>query len=454
MNIHWDQAMQSSASAQPGILGDHWSASHHPPAGRWTDGPEGQGAATHRREHGFGLFDARNQLPPNGTPKFELSASPQIIGAAPYQFGGHTVESPTTPNLGSLPKLHFPTFDGDNPRLWISRSKDYFDLYGVGPSMWIWVSVQHFSGPAARWWLSVERKLKGASWREFSTWMLEHFGRDQHEQLIRQLFHIHQTSKVALYIEQFSELIDKLSAYENKTDPMFYTLHFIDGLKDTIKSNVLLHRPSTLDTVSALAQLQEEVMEPTRSEVRKPVYARGPSPAQHPLPLPRPPAPVKFTSEAGKGTRSTDDKLSSLKVYRRACGLCDKCTEKWFHGHRCAPTVQLQVLEEMWELMHEPVEQSCFLRSCFLFLRRCDSTEPDNKSISQELLSVSVSAVSELSSPHTVQLQGTCQGHSISILVDSGSSLSFINTSLAAQLSGVSLMPSPVTVKLADGGHI
>jgi hypothetical protein len=40
------------------------------------------------------------------------------------------------------------------------------------------------------------------------------------------------------------------------------------------------------------------------------------------------------------------------------------------------------------------------------------------------------------------------------VTVDSGSSLSFVNTSLATQLSGVALMPSPVTVKVADGGHI
>jgi hypothetical protein len=78
-----------------------------------------------------------------------------------------------------------------------------------------------------------------------------------------------------------------------------------------------------------------------------------------------------------------------MKAYRRARGLCDKCAEKWFHGHHCAPTVQLQVLEEMWELMHEPVEAH-------------DCIEPDNKSVSQELLSVSVSEVSGLSSPNTV----------------------------------------------------
>jgi hypothetical protein len=40
-------------------------------------------------------------------------------------------------DLGLLPKLHFPSFDGDNPRLWISRAKEYFDLYNVDPSVWI-----------------------------------------------------------------------------------------------------------------------------------------------------------------------------------------------------------------------------------------------------------------------------------------------------------------------------
>jgi hypothetical protein len=46
--------MWSSASAQPGILGYHRSASRRPPAGCWNDGQEGQGTATHRREPGFG----------------------------------------------------------------------------------------------------------------------------------------------------------------------------------------------------------------------------------------------------------------------------------------------------------------------------------------------------------------------------------------------------------------
>lgn len=30
--------------------------------------------------------------------------------------------------------------------------------------------------------------------------------------------------------------------------------------------------------------------------------------------------------------------------------LCDKCVQKWHKGHTCAPTVQLQAIQEVWEL--------------------------------------------------------------------------------------------------------
>jgi hypothetical protein len=42
------------------------------------------------------------------------------------------------------------------------------------------------------------------------------FGRDQHEALIRQLFHIKQSGAVAEYVKQFSALVDQLSAYETR----------------------------------------------------------------------------------------------------------------------------------------------------------------------------------------------------------------------------------------------
>lgn len=49
-------------------------------------------------------------------------------------------------------------------------------------------------------------------------------------------------------------------------------------------------------------------------------------------------------------TQAADDKLSALRTYRRARGLCDLCAEKWFRGHKCAPSIPLQAMQEIWDL--------------------------------------------------------------------------------------------------------
>lgn len=122
----------------------------------------------------------------------------------------------------------------------------------------------HFTDAAGRWFQSVEKKIRAASWSEFCKLVLDRFGRDQHELLVRQLFHIKQQGSVADYITQFSSLMDQLLAYEGHTDPLHYTMKFIDGLKPEFKSAILLQRPSTLDTAFVLAQLQEEVVNLSR----------------------------------------------------------------------------------------------------------------------------------------------------------------------------------------------
>jgi hypothetical protein len=52
---------------------------------------------------------------------------------------------------GHLPKLHFPSFDGEHPKLCIRWAHSYFDMYSVEPHLWIRVSSMHFTGLAACW---------------------------------------------------------------------------------------------------------------------------------------------------------------------------------------------------------------------------------------------------------------------------------------------------------------
>jgi hypothetical protein len=63
--------------------------------------------------------------------------------------------------------------------------------------------------------------LSRANWKEFRVQLLDRFGKDEHDILIRKLFHIKQSGSVAEYISQFAELIDQLAPYECPADPRY-----------------------------------------------------------------------------------------------------------------------------------------------------------------------------------------------------------------------------------------
>lgn len=48
------------------------------------------------------------------------------------------------------------------------------------------------------------------------------------------------------------------------------------------------------------------------------------------------------------GNKGDDSKLSALKAYRSAKGLCFKCGERWNPNHTCSNSVLVHVVEEMW----------------------------------------------------------------------------------------------------------
>lgn len=79
-------------------------------------------------------------------------------------------------------------------------------MWGTAPALWIPYASAQFEGSAARWLESVQRRMPRATWEEFCVVLQARFGHNQHQQLIRQLFHIQQTGTVEDYVERFSDL--------------------------------------------------------------------------------------------------------------------------------------------------------------------------------------------------------------------------------------------------------
>jgi hypothetical protein len=247
LNSYFDHDARSTSNPKLGVL-QLGSTTAHTSLGGVADGPNGHRIKNWNRDCGFGTVFTQIHDPVKGTvytspPPLQ---SPHTVGFYQGQDSfkfSNSMGQRSRMQLVKLPKMNFPKFDGDNPKLWKSHCEDYFEMYGVDPLVWVKVSSMHFEGTAARWLQSIDHKVRHASWSELCSWIHERFGKDQHEILIRQLYRIKQSGSVPEYVDQFCELIDQLKAYSKDTNPLYYTTRFIDGLKDDIKSVVLVQRP-------------------------------------------------------------------------------------------------------------------------------------------------------------------------------------------------------------------
>lgn len=104
---------------------------------------------------------------------------------------------------------------------------------------------------------------------------------------------------------------------------------------------------------------------------------------------------------------------------------------EWNREHVCAPTVQ-----ELLELFN---------------LESVDDLEIHSDLSEQMFLAVSQDALQGIEGPKTMKFHGSIQGLEVLILVDSGSSNTFVSHSIASKLSGVESLSTPVKVQVANG---
>jgi hypothetical protein len=248
-------------------------------------------------------------------------------------------------------------FDGDNPHMWQTLAEQYFAMFSIYELHWVPMAILNFTGSPKIWLHSAHKKIAGFTCESFCTLLSTRFGRDKHQLLIFQFFSLKQLDSVADYIGRFETLMNNHMAYSDTIHPSYFITRFIERLRSDIRVVVMLQRPPDLDSACGLALLQEEVV-----DIVRPSSTRfGDFTARAiPLPLPPPPAargeiPATDVDKRGHEARNpfsdSAAKLSALKAYRRAKGLCFKCVESWGKEHTCPASIQLHIVEELWEFL-------------------------------------------------------------------------------------------------------
>nr|XP_025877658.1 uncharacterized protein LOC9271356 [Oryza sativa Japonica Group]XP_025877659.1 uncharacterized protein LOC9271356 [Oryza sativa Japonica Group] len=346
-------------------------------------------------------------------------------------------------NGGNVPPMSCPQFDGENTQLWRDNCEIYFDVYGVHPANWVKVALLNFTGNASFWLQSVRHQMVGISWMELCDMVCHKFTRDRQATLIRQWIHVGQTGSVAEYVERFDNLMHHLLSYDNALTPPYFLTKFVDGLKDEIRGVVMIQKPVDLDAACSVAMLQEEILDGNKKiSFRK---AEGTSftkaftrPVQGTVCQKSPVATPGEEKRILESARTTpkDDKVSQLRSYRRSKGLCFTHGERWSKDHKCAQTVQLHVVElEAFQLEEETDSLETILES---------NPEENN------LMTISVHAWNGTDSAHSLRVKGLIQGTELLMLINSGSTHSFVDEQMIHHFPGVVSTTPPVKVRVAD----
>lgn len=335
-----------------------------------------------------------------------------------------------------LPKMEFPKFNGENPRLWVDRCETYFELFCVGDNLKTRFAALNFSGPAASWLQTIELRGGITSWDETRKAVCARFDKDQYQISLRHLDNLIQSGSVSEYYDTFEQLSHTILLYNPSYDDTYFVTRFLSGLKDELRTPIALHRPTFVESASALALLQEEELLHQKklgsSRFSVPEFTKPVTKTFSQQDKQKPKSEVKKPVDSKQ-----PDKLEFLMAYRKQKGSYFKCGEPWNKQHKCPAQVPLHVIEELLEV----IDYS-------------DSDDSDTADLGSSA-DASLMVVNDTQQKrHTMQFKGLVGKQEILVLVDSDSVYSFLSTQMATHLQCKTHSIPAEQFSVADGGTV
>uniref|UniRef100_A0ACD5U6C2 Uncharacterized protein n=1 Tax=Avena sativa TaxID=4498 RepID=A0ACD5U6C2_AVESA len=284
-------------------------------------------------------------------------------------------------------------------------------------------------GNAALWLKAYRLRHEISTWTALMIAVEEKFGAVDHRKYMKQLLALKQRGTVEEYQLQFEQLSYQISIQNPHYDEQLFVSQFIRGLKPEIRSAVESQVPETVERAILIALVQQEVLAEAKPWAQRQQYqVRADNPA------PR----VEAAKPALKFGTGEFWKDRQLRDYRRANGLCFKCGEKYDPTHLCAKKTVAELhamtTEEAVEHLSEEVLNMIELQDM------ADAKQ----------LSLSFNALAGTDSGDTICLRALVENQVMLILVDSGSTGSFLNETMLSRVHCSVKKITPVSVKLAN----
>ncbi|XP_074379422.1 uncharacterized protein LOC141720727 isoform X1 [Apium graveolens] len=323
-------------------------------------------------------------------------------------FGWTTNKKSEDETLQHL-KFSFPKFTRTSKvKEWLEDCELYFDIYRVEDHKRSMIAGMHLEGVARSWYQVYTTGQSHIPWPEFCAQFSARFEALEEEMLYDSFKQLKQTSTVEHYFDQFEKLMEQLKRKMPTLTEEFFVESFVGGLHKEVKEVMRLLEPTTVEQAFKRAKYY--------ALWNQKLFDKGSGKT------------VKTNQNSRTGKEAT---LQSLKVEQK-------------------PTTveNVQISEEnqketVNQTLEEPKESSDELNS-----------NTERRSLEELIMEVYVHDIEGHHTNQTLVLTGEKGKHTLSILVDDGSTHSFLDETAASKLKYDMVETTPLQVLVANGNKL
>ncbi|XP_019177711.1 PREDICTED: uncharacterized protein LOC109172915 [Ipomoea nil] len=318
-------------------------------------------------------------------------------------------------------KHEFPVFDNDNPMLWVVRCERFFMLARIPRDEVMHVLCVNLTGKAAMLYETYLNSLReGFRWTLFARAICKRFC-DNHADVMEEFSNFKQWGSVVEFSDKYEEFKGLLlQSYPTLTDQYFLD-SFVVRLKQQLRCFVRTSRPANLEDAMWLAKQFKKGLrnEPSRNQPHQ--------------------IPTKTTSSNTLQSNARIPEINRFRDQLREQNRCYRCFDPWSPGHKCkSPTFNIIEGVESQEIEEESMGNQMEENETGIILE-------------DEEVEVTLNAVIGGESMNTIKLLGLIGKQIVVILVDSGSTHSFVDPKVLDQRGIITERAENLKVTVANG---
>ncbi|XP_060190417.1 uncharacterized protein LOC132619575 [Lycium barbarum] len=159
------------------------------------------------------------------------------------------------------PKWELPSFEGHEPKVWIRKCERYFNLYRTPEDQKVEAAALYLNGIAEVWYHSLVLSRSTLNWTEFQEELISRFAEVLAEDIVEEFNKLSQDGTVDEFLGKFEDLKAQMLVRNPLLDESHFISSFIGALKEEIKFGVKMFKPDTLKFAIEQARMQEKAIE-------------------------------------------------------------------------------------------------------------------------------------------------------------------------------------------------